>query len=153
MFVITNFLCQYTARVVAGLVTDIGIIRPRDMQDFPELYRLYQAHEDSHVFRKSPVWREWVEGKRLFDPKHKNMQSETSFVQWEKRPHYAAPESTRWVEAVGVFDTVGSLGIPEVEGMFNKMKVWVVGKAITVEKFGFHNVALSPCKYPISFKT
>jgi uncharacterized protein (DUF2235 family) len=28
----------YTARAVAGLVTDIGIIQPRDMQDFPKLY-------------------------------------------------------------------------------------------------------------------
>lgn len=31
----------YTARAVARLVTDIGIIRPRDMQDFPKLYSLY----------------------------------------------------------------------------------------------------------------
>lgn len=140
---------QYTARAVAGLVTDIGIIRPRDMQDFPELYCTYQNHKDSHVFRKSKEWREWVEGKRLFNPKTSNLQSENSFVQWEKRPHYAAPESTRWVEAVGVFDTVGSLGIPEVEGWVNKLKVWAVGNVISVEKPGFHNVSLSPCKWSI----
>lgn len=137
---------------MAGLVTDIGVIRPRDMQDFPELYCTYQDHKDSHVFRKSKEWREWVEGKRLFDLKQKSVQSETSFVQWEKRPHYAPPESTRWVEVVGVFDTVGSLGIPEVEGIFNRLKVWVGSKVISVEKPGFHNVALSPCKSSISFK-
>ena len=121
------------------------------MQDFPELYNLYQNHEDSHVFRKSPAWREWVEGKRLFDPKKVKVSSEDLFLQWEKRPHYAAPESTRWVEVVGVFDTVGSLGIPEVSGVWNNLKVWAAGKVITVEKFGFHNVALSPCKFSISF--
>ncbi|KAK3316645.1 hypothetical protein B0H66DRAFT_300337 [Apodospora peruviana] len=136
----------YTARAVAGLVTDIGIIRPRDMQDFPELYRLYQGHSDSHSFRKTKTWREWVEGKRLFDPKQKNVPEawKQSPVAWEKRPHGAAPESTRWIEAIGVFDTVGSLGIPEVEGWLTGGLVKLFGKAVPVEKFGFHNVALSP---------
>lgn len=139
----------YTARAVAGLVTDIGIIRPRDMQDFPDLYRLYQAHEDSHVFRKSATWREWVEGVRLFDPKTKGIPSAFKNLpsQWTKRPHYEAPESTRWVEAVGVFDTVGSLGIPKVDGLLDRIAVGIFGKLLPVEKFGFHNVALSPCKY------
>jgi hypothetical protein len=137
----------YTARSVAGLVTDIGIVRPRDMQDFPELYRLYQAHTDSHNFRKSKAWREWVEGKRLFDPAQRNVPVEwrRSPYAWEKRPHGAAPESTRWVEAVGVFDTVGSLGIPEIGGIAG-MFAYFAGKFIPVEDFGFHNVALSPCK-------
>ncbi|KAK4226572.1 hypothetical protein QBC38DRAFT_480113 [Podospora fimiseda] len=136
----------YTARAVAGLVTDIGIIQPRDMQDFPELYSLYQAHTDSHMFRKSKTWREWVEGVRRFDPDQKNLPQEwkRSPSQWLKRPHGAPPESTRWVEAVGVFDTVGSLGIPEMEGWFTNAVVKLFGKAVPVEKFGFHNVALSP---------
>jgi len=134
----------YTARAVAGLVTDIGVIRPRDMQDFPELFNLYQDHTDSHMFRQTKTWREWVEGRRLFDPKQKNVPQEwkSNAVVWEKRPHGAAPESTRWVEAVAVFDTVGSLGIPQVgkTGILS----WIIGSAVDVEKFGFHNVALSP---------
>ena len=136
----------YTARAVAGLVTDIGIIEPRDMQDFPELYNLYQAHTDSHAFRKSKTWREWVEGKRRFDPTQRDLPEHwrKSPSQWEKRPHGAAPESTRWVEAVGVFDTVGALGIPEMEGWFMSAAVKLFGRAVPVEKFGFHNVALSP---------
>ncbi|OLN88139.1 hypothetical protein CCHL11_00155 [Colletotrichum chlorophyti] len=37
----------YTARAVAGLVTDIGVLAPQDMQDFPELFAAYQQHRDS----------------------------------------------------------------------------------------------------------
>ena len=148
----------YTARAVAGLVTDIGVIHPRDMQDFPELYRLYQDHADSHMFRKSRTWREWVEGKPLLDPNQRNLpeQSRQEPFAWEKRPHVAAPESSRWVEAVGVFDTVGSLGIPQIAGwhgvLANPVLHWFGRHLIPVEKAGFHNVGLSPCKYAIPFR-
>lgn len=57
----------YTARAVAGLVTDIGVTKLRDMQDFPDPYSLYQDNKESHAFRKSEAWHEWVEGKRLFN--------------------------------------------------------------------------------------
>lgn len=136
----------YTARAVAGLVTDIGVVQPRDMQDFPELYRTYQDHKESHTFRKSPEWREWVEGVRLFDPTQKHVPDiwKQSPYQWEKPPHGAAPESSRWVQAVGVFDTVGALGVPETEG-FGSSLINFLGKKIPAEKFGFHNVTLSPC--------
>ncbi|KAI1326916.1 hypothetical protein F5Y16DRAFT_421482 [Xylariaceae sp. FL0255] len=135
----------YTARAVAGLVTDIGIIQPRDMQDFPRLYEMYQNHTDGHTFRKSKNWREWVEGVHLFDPKQKNVPEEwrQSPYQWSKRPHGEAPESSRWVQAVGVFDTVGSLGVPKVEGWFS-WGINLIGKQVPAETFGFHNVALSP---------
>ncbi|KAF4814013.1 hypotheticall protein [Colletotrichum tropicale] len=46
----------YTARSVAGLITDIGIIQPHEMQDFPELYSLYRKHRDSYNFRQSPEY-------------------------------------------------------------------------------------------------
>jgi hypothetical protein len=137
----------YTARAVAGLVTDIGIIRPRDMQDFPKLYVIYQNHTHSHTFRKSKEWREWVDGERLFDPAQQGIAEawKHSPAQWKQRPHGEAPESTRWVEAVGVFDTVGSLGVPKTEGL-GSLTINFFGRQIPAEKFGFHNVTLSPCK-------
>ena len=142
----------YTARAVAGLVTDIGVVRPRDMQDFPELYETYRAHTDSHLFRQTKAWREWAEGVRLFDPREVDVQEGevvpeewkgTEAVKWEKRPHGTPAESTRWVEAVAVFDTVGSLGVPEAEGVAGLL-LRVFGRFLPCEKFGFHNVALSP---------
>lgn len=122
-------------------------------RDFAELYRVYQDYDDSHTFRKSKAWREWVEGVRLFDSAQKNVPEgfKQSPHQWKQRPHGAAPESTRWVEAVGVFDTVGSLGVPEMEGYF-KYTLNFLAHKVPAEKFGFHNVTLSPCKIPSSFR-
>ncbi|KAI0390447.1 hypothetical protein F5Y17DRAFT_461757 [Xylariaceae sp. FL0594] len=135
----------YTARAVAGLVTDIGIIQPRDMQDFPKLYMTYQGHKHSHTFRKSQKWREWVEGVRAFDPAQKGAPAgwQQSPYQWKERPHGEASESTRWVEAVGVFDTVGSLGVPKTEG-WGSWLLNIAGRQVPAEEFGFHNVELSP---------
>jgi hypothetical protein len=122
------------------------------MQDFPHLYQLYQAYTDSHGFRKNKAWREWVKGKTVYKPDDKRAKEyKYSPFAWEKRPHGAAAESTRWVEAIGVFDTVGSLGIPEVEGITGSLLSaagWMFPSAEgkVGEKFGFHNVALSPCK-------
>jgi len=136
----------YTARAVAGLVTDLGIVKPRDMQDFPELYNLYQAHTDSHMFRQTKEWREWVYGKPLPKMTKKGdvpKEWKSMSARYEKRPHEAPAESTRWVEAVGVFDTVGSLGIPKAEGAAG-LFLRFLGRLVPCEKFGFHNVALSP---------
>ncbi|KAK8134075.1 hypothetical protein PG984_006087, partial [Apiospora sp. TS-2023a] len=133
----------YTARAVAGLVNDIGVISPRDLQDFPDLYALYQKHKESHSFRKSTAYREWVNGKLSADQPPQTQ--EGAFQEpprYEKPPHASAPESSRVVQVVGVFDTVGSLGIPDL--------TWTLGNLKWIEKFvgipdpGFHNVALSP---------
>ncbi|KAK8039076.1 hypothetical protein PG993_007487 [Apiospora rasikravindrae] len=133
----------YTARAVAGLVNDIGVISPRDMQDFPDLHELYQKHKESHSFRKSKVYREWVNGKLAADQPPQTQEGGFQELQrWEKPPHRSAPEASRVVQVVGVFDTVGSLGIPDM--------TWTQGNLKWIEKFvgipdpGFHNVALSP---------
>lgn len=64
----------FTARAVAGLVTDIGIMEPRDLQIFPEIYDIYKKNIPKKVsnqkdyvqkpFEESDGWKEWVEGKR-----------------------------------------------------------------------------------------
>ncbi|KAK8077572.1 hypothetical protein PG996_003742 [Apiospora saccharicola] len=117
----------YTARAVAGLVNDIGVISPRDLQDFPDLYTLYQKHKESHNFRKPAAYREWTSRRRLRRAPSRNRRG---------------TRSLRVVQVVGVFDTVGSLGIPDL--------TWTLGNLKWIEKFvgipdpGFHNVALSP---------
>lgn len=134
----------YTARAVAGLVNDIGVISPKDLHDFPELYAKYQAHDDSNGFRRTDAYREWVTGVP-FRPQHPQSTTEGSMPQWEKRPHIPAPERSRVVQVVGVFDTVGSLGIPDLPWTRSNLK-WVE-KFLDVPDPGFHNVALSPCKF------
>jgi hypothetical protein len=60
---------------------------------------------------------------------------------WEIRPHgelTVTPES-RKVKVVGVFDTVGSLGIPDLVGL---------DLSFMRKKYGFHNVKLTERELP-----
>jgi uncharacterized protein (DUF2235 family) len=53
----------YTARAVAGLVSDLGVIKSISMQFFPELYRLYMSNTEGVEFRQTDAWRWFTEGK------------------------------------------------------------------------------------------
>lgn len=135
----------YTARAVAGLVSDIGVIKPIHMQFFPDLYRTYMASK-GREFRKTDEWKWFTEGKlskkgeewtkqgKRHDPENCTLQELAEW--WEVRPHgelAVSPES-RTVKVVGVFDTVGSLGIPDMLGFSLAWKR---------KRFGFHNVKLT----------
>jgi uncharacterized protein (DUF2235 family) len=133
----------YTARAVAGLVNDIGVISLKDLQDFPDLYKLYQANKHSHGFRKSKAYREWVNG-IVEETDSEEVETDVQQAEYGKARHADAPESSRVVQVVGVFDTVGSLGVPHFS--------WAKYRPTRLEKWwfripcvGFHNVALSPC--------
>jgi hypothetical protein len=135
----------YTARAVAGLVNDIGIISPRDMQEFPDLYAAYQNHADSQGFRKSAAYREWVNGVLA---EKQPAKVEGGFQEppvYSKPAHRPASEASRVVQVVGVFDTVGSLGIPDMT--WTRYNLKFLESVVGVPKVGFHNVALSPCKF------
>jgi len=135
----------YTARAVAGLVNDIGVISPRDLQDFPDLYKLYQAHKDSQGFRKSKAYRDWIEGVPAADQPPKVLGGFQEPKRWKQPPHRPVTEASRTVEVVGVFDTVGSLGIPDLTWTQYNLKF--LERFAGIPEVGFHNVSLSPCKY------
>jgi uncharacterized protein (DUF2235 family) len=134
----------YTARAVAGLVSDIGVIKPIHMQFFPDLYRTYMANDEGMEFRETKGWNWFTEGKLSkkgeewtkkgipYDPR--NLQQLAEW--WEIRPHgeLAVSPDSRKVKVVGVFDTVGSLGIPDMLG---------ISLASQRTKYGFHNVKLT----------
>lgn len=136
----------YTARAVAGLVTDLGVIQPNDMQYFPQVYRGYMANSKGGSFRNSKPWKEFVEGK-LSKAGEEAAAKGGRFPRdvagqakmWDIPPHgeLAASEESRNIKVIGVWDTVGSLGVPDIAGVNNAK-----GRA----KYGFHNVKLSKCK-------
>ncbi len=127
----------FTARAVSGLVADIGVIKPLEMQFFPRIYRAYmrygseqtkdpksgrdvgtQAAADAKAgkgFRESEAWKKLIkDGKTFVDQ--------------------PPTEASRQVKVVGVWDTVGSLGMPDLAGQdLGGMR----------KKYGFHNVKLS----------
>jgi hypothetical protein len=143
----------YTARAVAGLVSDIGVIAPVSMQFFPELYRLYQRNEQGTQFRGTKEWKWFTKGKlseKGLEMKNKGIDVEKISLDdlkqlaevWEIRPHgeLAISESSRKVKVVGVWDTVGSLGIPDLVG---------IDLAWGRTKYGFHNVKLTESKFSL----
>lgn len=140
----------YTARAVAGLVGDIGVIKPTDMQFFPELYRLYMTNDEGVEFRKTQAWDWFINGKlsqngqklvkKGLDVKTIASDDYQKLAEvWEIRPHVElAPETSRKIKVVGVWDTVGSLGIPDFGG---------ISFAAGNTKYGFHNVKLTEREY------
>lgn len=137
----------YTARAVAGLVSDIGVIAPISMQFFPDLYRLYQTNSKRVEFRKTDAWKWFTEGK--LSTKGEEMEKQGINVRsigmddpkrlaeaWDIRPHgeLAVSADSRKVKVVGVWDTVGSLGIPDMAGL---------NLASQRTQYGFHNVKLT----------
>ena len=113
----------YTARAVAGLVADIGVVQPLEMQFFHDIYRRYEAFgldpngSNGQSFRETPAWKELID-KKIF------MKGPPS-------------EASRSIKVVGVWDTVGSLGVPDILGHDN---------GDLRKKYGFNNVKLSERK-------
>ncbi|TIC97295.1 Uncharacterized protein CH35J_007624 [Colletotrichum higginsianum] len=150
----------YTARSVAGLINDIGIIQPRELDDFPDLYDLYRKRTvDSFNFRKSKDFREWITGVREQGFEYLEDSPDVD-DHWFKVPHNLPPEFTRIVEVVGVFDTVGALGVPgwgifdSIDEMGIPVTAWytkIFNQVVRfvpfagIDSLGFHNTSLSRC--------
>lgn len=136
----------FTARAIAGLVTDIGIFRPDNMQAFLSLWALYRKNTAKHNFRKTKEYFEYLYGVRPMVPKGEEEEIYTR-KPWET-PHRSeidVNEPLIWpgsnvVEVVGVFDTVGCLGIADTR---------FTNGAPTRRRFEWLNVKLSPCKYTL----
>lgn len=120
----------FTARTIAGVISDIGICDKKHLNMFPDLWAKYKEVKPGKRFHRSDQWYEWIWGKA---DEHQGAGSGT-FV-YDKPPHkdWAQPGS-RNVEVVGVYDTVGALGVPEFMGF--KLP----------SRDAWHNVGLSPSK-------
>ena len=128
----------FTARAIAGLISDIGICSKQDLNRFPDLWKVYKKNKPGERFYCSDLWFEWIDGKA---DENQGARGET-FV-FEKRPEGDwAQEGSRDVEVVGVYDTVGAIGMPEVLGI--KLPSWFLWWS---EKSGWENVGLSPSEY------
>ncbi|KAH0359222.1 hypothetical protein KCU65_g10073, partial [Aureobasidium melanogenum] len=128
----------YTARSIAGLISDIGICEPRQLQDFHEIWQAYKSNDQRHRFQGSDVYYDYIDGILAADedqpdePGYRN-----SGYKWKTRPRgdWAISPESKDIEVVGVYDTVGALGFPEVLGY--RMQ-W------GPDKHGYHNVKLNP---------
>lgn len=103
----------FTVRAAAGLVGDIGILSSVNMTRFPEMYEAYRSNTGGKPFAESAWYRNHAESLGL--------------------------SSDVRIKVIGVWDTVGALGIPEWPLTVNleKMGIAVNGK------YAFHNTNLS----------
>ncbi|KAK0761650.1 hypothetical protein N5P37_005702 [Trichoderma harzianum] len=102
----------FTARSVAGLVCDVGVISPVHMSRFSEMWQAYRQNISGRPFRLST---------------------------WYLDHHKELGLSDVTVKVIGVWDTVGALGIPELG--FVK---WLTKVGIPINKeYTFHNTNLS----------
>src|SRR6195952_4166286 len=137
----------YTARAIAGLVTDVGICTPSSLSEFPKLYKTYKLHTDGTPFTETVHYRHFTFGmpdmEKTMRHIHQNKDLKLDFksgqnVIWKYMPgDYGMYWDSRILKVVGVWDTVGALGVPDIHG-------------INMNWLGyhpdFHNVRISPCK-------
>ncbi|TFK67032.1 hypothetical protein BDN72DRAFT_961314 [Pluteus cervinus] len=99
----------YTARTVAGLIGDIGVLRKEDMESWWQIYENYQ---------QSGTTKGKKEADEFLEPWRKKRE------EWER-----TNVGKFTIKVLGVFDTVGALGIP---GFYPKQ----------INFFGFNDLTL-----------
>jgi uncharacterized protein (DUF2235 family) len=110
----------YTARSIAGMIRRCGILRRENVRQYPDAKALYKS------------------GVKASDPKA---------LQFRK--DFAIEDDTR-LQCVGVWDTVGALGIP-VHGFqnFNEAKFGFLDTALSsAVKFAFHALSVDERRGP-----
>ncbi|KAJ5938685.1 hypothetical protein N7466_001819 [Penicillium verhagenii] len=111
----------FTARSIAGVITDIGLCNKADLNKFPELwknYKTFKTNKDNKGkrFFHSKSWFEWMWGTADITQGAGDAKSGDDWAQ----------KGSRAVEVVGVYDTVGAIGMPEVAGV--KIPQWLSWK-------------------------
>ncbi|KAF7515769.1 hypothetical protein G7054_g14425 [Neopestalotiopsis clavispora] len=102
----------FTVRSVAGLICDIGVLSPQHMSHFPEMWKQYRMNTSGGSFRNTAWYRD-----------HKK---ELGFTDIK-------------IKVVGVWDTVGALGVPNWPLVNLSAKLGVpVNK-----EYAFHNTNVS----------
>lgn len=114
----------YTVRAAAGFVGQFGIVRPHYMKDFVKCYAEYMSTDHGRPrFEDYPPWLEFQKN----NPDVLNERRENAIVQ-----------------VIGVWDTVGALGIPEL-GYF-----WQIRSADT-KYYQFYDTNLNSSRYHLDF--
>ncbi|KNG50088.1 hypothetical protein TW65_03007 [Stemphylium lycopersici] len=141
----------FTARAIAGMITDFGVIKPDSMKHFPSLFAAYKTNTKKHNFRKTKAYYEWYAGKV---PLVHESQKDTvcTMPYYNKGAGTIEYENSRSVELVGVFDTVGSLGLGDTvvhsHASSRRQYEWLNVKWNPYIKHAFHALALDDHRKP-----
>ncbi|PYI19469.1 hypothetical protein BO99DRAFT_432589 [Aspergillus violaceofuscus CBS 115571] len=120
----------YTARALAGLVCNMGICMPDMMDDWWAMYddykkRLNRQDKFSLVCNTHKISGQWI------DTWSGGSKGATAGLKYEDRFYKNVP-----IEVVGVFDTVGALGLPN--------NTWFDFTSYNSTEHGFHDTDVHP---------
>lgn len=128
----------FTARAIAGLISDIGICEPHMLQHFYQLWGLYKANKKGRFYGSEAYW-EFLDGK-VEEPVFETPRRKRSNDKWEHeaKGDWARTLGSREIEIVGVYDTVRALGMPSLRGV--QVGSWF---HIGPEDYEFYNAGLN----------
>lgn len=118
----------FTARSIAGLVGEIGLLTPNGLPYLPEIYRDVQHQHDKNYRPKHPDM-PFPNKPSVRDPAYK------SELARRKMTILGVP-----IKIVGVFDTVGALGVPKV-GWLTRLGL----QSEAMKELRFYDTSLSNC--------
>ena len=118
----------YTARAVAGLISEIGLLTKKALQALPEIFRDVQHKRDPHYRPKNP------------DVPFRDKPSASNPRYVEELVRRGMTNMNASIKAIGVWDTVGSLGFPRIDPL---IKIGLQGS--DSKRMGFYDTKLSNC--------
>ncbi|OOF93563.1 hypothetical protein ASPCADRAFT_209504 [Aspergillus carbonarius ITEM 5010] len=119
----------YTARALAGMICNMGICFPDMMDDWWAMYEVYKTRKEIKKEEKPmPPTNEWKGTFHAITTSGAYAQPKVEFKDhfWQNVP----------IEVVGVFDTVGALGMPNNN--------WVDFSDFNEAEYGFHDTNVHP---------
>lgn len=121
----------FTARSIGGLIGNIGILTKAGLASFPVIYQDYAHRHDKRYKSPSPNI-PFPNKPSAFDPSYARELSQRRLTTLN------VP-----IKAIGVFDTVGSLGIPVFPstGFFSRATEWFGD----FSEYRFYDTALDDC--------
>lgn len=118
----------YTARSIAGLIGQVGVLTKEGLPYLPEIYRDVQHQHD-----------------RNYRPKHPNLPfpnkpdfSDPAYLRELVRRRLTVPDVP--IKIVGVWETVGALGVPRI-GWLTRIGL----QSTTMKDLRFYDTTLSNC--------
>lgn len=118
----------FTARSIAGLIDQIGLLTTEGLEFLPEIFRDVQHKHNPDYQPKHPD----------LPFKDKPSANDPEYVAELRRLRMT--RTGIGVKVVGVWDTVGSLGIPKI-GWLTRLGL----QSTTMKELAFHDTALSNC--------
>lgn len=116
----------FTVRSTAGLVTELGVIRPSSFDRFLALYAEYvEAGDFEKRFSETEPWKAFVLEK----------------AEDGGRGHAGQEGKDVIVQVIGVWDTVGALGIPDIGHLI------VFDNSASRKQYEFHDTDLNPSEW------